>query len=67
MAREIEEERLSKAREMVDQFKNFGNALYTYQDYADDFDLSENSVLEILNKYGKELSKEQAISKLANL
>ena len=48
MVAEDNEERLTKAREVADQFRNFGNALYTYQDYADDFDLSEEDVLEIL-------------------
>ncbi len=61
------EERLTKAREVVDQFRNFGSALYTYQDYADDFDLPEENVLEILNNHNNRLSKEEVISKLAEL
>lgn len=67
MTVEENEERLNKAREVADQFRNFGNALYTYQDYADDFDLSEEDVLEILNNHSNRLSKEEIISKLAEL
>jgi hypothetical protein len=67
MTAEENEERLTKAREVADQFRNFGSALYTYQDYADDFDLSEEDVLEILNNHNNRLSKEEIISKLAEL
>ncbi|GEM_PF-2653061 len=67
MTTEDNEERLARAREVVDQFRNFGSALYTYQDYADDFDLPEEEVLEILNKYNKGLSKEEMVLKLIEL
>ncbi len=67
MTAEGNEERTTKAREVVDQFRNFGNALYTYQDFADDFDLSEENVLEVLNDYNRGLSKEEVITKLVEL
>jgi hypothetical protein len=67
MTAEENEERLTKAREVANQYRNFGNALYTYQDYADDFDLSEEDVLEILNNHNNRLSKDEIISKLAEL
>ena len=67
MTEEGNEERLTKARKVADQYRNFGNALYTYQDYADDFDLSEEDVLEVLNNHYNRLSKEEIISKLAEL
>jgi hypothetical protein len=67
MTAEDSEERMTRAREVVDQFRNFGSALYTYQDYADDFDLPEEGVLEILNNHNKGLSKDEMVSKLIEL
>ena len=61
---EDDKKKSDKTCEVVDQFRNFGSALYTYQDYADDFDLSESEVLNVLNRYNRGLSKEEVIEKL---
>jgi len=61
------EEKLAKARKVVDQFRNFGIALYTYQDFADDFNLPEERVLQILNEYNNDFSKNDIIAKLVEI